>query len=51
MTGRSNDAGADLAPAPWPRASAHAEPARDPLTQQAIVEAALRLLDAEGLDA
>ena len=51
VTGRSNDPGADLPPAPWARAPQRPRRARrDPLTQEAIVEAALRVLDADGLD-
>jgi AcrR family transcriptional regulator len=40
-----------LPPAPWQRAPARAtRRRRDPITQEAIVETALRILDSEGLD-
>jgi AcrR family transcriptional regulator len=42
---------ADLPPAPWARTPQRPRRARrDPLTQEAIVDAALRVLDADGLD-
>ena len=41
----------ELPPPPWQRVPQRgARRRRDPLTQEAIVEAALRVLDAEGLD-
>jgi AcrR family transcriptional regulator len=42
------DARADLPPPPWARAPQRRR--RAPLTQEAIVDAALRVLDADGLD-
>jgi AcrR family transcriptional regulator len=51
VTGRSNDSGGDLPAAPWARTPQRPRRARrDPLTQEAIVDAALRVLDADGLD-
>jgi AcrR family transcriptional regulator len=44
---------ADLPPPPWrtpPRARDRERPVRQPLTRTAIVEVALRILDAEGVD-
>jgi TetR/AcrR family tetracycline transcriptional repressor len=45
------DLGSDAIPdPPWQRQRRRREPARAPLSREAIVEAALRVLDAEGLD-
>jgi AcrR family transcriptional regulator len=45
------DAGSDVPPPPWTRAPQRSQrPRREPLTQERIVDAALRVLDADGLD-
>jgi AcrR family transcriptional regulator len=48
----THDETAELPPPPWQRVpQRHKGRRRDPLTQEAIVEAAIEVLDAEGLDA
>ena len=51
MTVRDDARGADLPPPPWARAPQRpARRRRELLTQEAVVEAALRVLDEDGLD-
>src|ERR671931_2103331 len=51
MSDRGDAGGEALPPLPWQRVPQRpATRRRDPITREAIVEAALRVLDAEGLD-
>jgi DNA-binding transcriptional regulator YbjK len=51
VTEQADTSGSDLLPPPWTRAPQRApKRRRDPLTQEKIVDAALEVLDTDGLD-